>query len=92
MSQTKLSMSCRKHLPDALIIGVKSNGLSGLKAFLSEHSRIKTSGENGVWYFNRDGNYDSGTSWYLENLPCSSTTDVIIEETQSYFHGRMVIM
>ena len=83
-------MSCIKHLPNALTIGVRSNGLPELSASISENSLIKTSGE--VWYFNHNGHYDKGTPWYLENLPCASTMDVLIEETPSYFHGLMVIM
>ncbi|KAK2588024.1 hypothetical protein KPH14_004098 [Odynerus spinipes] len=73
-----------RHLPQAIIIGVRKCGTRALLEMLFLHPQIqKASGE--VHFFDRDDNYGKGLEWYRRKMPYSFRGQITIEKSPSYF-------
>ncbi|XP_012272461.1 heparan sulfate glucosamine 3-O-sulfotransferase 5 [Orussus abietinus] len=73
-----------RHLPQAIIIGVRKCGTRALLEMLFLHPQIqKAAGE--VHFFDRDDNYGKGLEWYRRKMPYSFKGQVTIEKSPSYF-------
>ncbi|XP_043474666.1 heparan sulfate glucosamine 3-O-sulfotransferase 5 [Leptopilina heterotoma] len=73
-----------RHLPQAIIIGVRKCGTRALLEMLFLHPQIqKAAGE--VHFFDRDDNYSKGLEWYRRKMPYSFKGQVTIEKSPSYF-------
>ncbi|KAL2732875.1 heparan sulfate glucosamine 3-O-sulfotransferase 5-like, partial [Vespula maculifrons] len=73
-----------RHLPQAIIIGVRKCGTRALLEMLYLHPQIqKASGE--VHFFDRDDNYGKGLEWYRRKMPYSFKGQITIEKSPSYF-------
>ncbi|XP_034935571.1 heparan sulfate glucosamine 3-O-sulfotransferase 1 [Chelonus insularis] len=73
-----------RHLPQAIIIGVRKCGTRALLEMLFLHPQIqKAAGE--VHFFDRDENYERGLEWYRKKMPYSLKGQITIEKSPSYF-------
>ena len=73
-----------RHLPQAIIIGVRKCGTRALLEMLFLHPQIqKAAGE--VHFFDRDDNYGKGLEWYRRKMPYSFRGQITIEKSPSYF-------
>ncbi|XP_066596803.1 heparan sulfate glucosamine 3-O-sulfotransferase 5 [Prorops nasuta] len=73
-----------RHLPQAIIIGVRKCGTRALLEMLFLHPQIqKAAGE--VHFFDRDDNYAKGLEWYRKKMPYSFRGQITIEKSPSYF-------
>ncbi|KAK0174818.1 hypothetical protein PV327_010545 [Microctonus hyperodae] len=73
-----------RHLPQAIIIGVRKCGTRALLEMLFLHPQIqKAAGE--VHFFDRDENYEKGLEWYRKKMPYSLNGQITIEKSPSYF-------
>ncbi|XP_015602350.1 heparan sulfate glucosamine 3-O-sulfotransferase 1 [Cephus cinctus] len=73
-----------RHLPQAIIIGVRKCGTRALLEMLFLHPQIqKAAGE--VHFFDRDDNYSKGLEWYRRKMPYSFKGQITIEKSPSYF-------
>ncbi|KYN29663.1 Heparan sulfate glucosamine 3-O-sulfotransferase 5, partial [Trachymyrmex cornetzi] len=73
-----------RHLPQAIIIGVRKCGTRALLEMLFLHPQIqKAAGE--VHFFDRDDNYGKGLEWYRRKMPYSFKGQITIEKSPSYF-------
>jgi [heparan sulfate]-glucosamine 3-sulfotransferase 5 len=52
-----------KHLPQAIIIGVKKCGTRALLKFMSIHSAIAASSRE-IHFFDKQANFQRGLDWY----------------------------
>ncbi|XP_011308723.1 heparan sulfate glucosamine 3-O-sulfotransferase 5 isoform X2 [Fopius arisanus] len=73
-----------RHLPQAIIVGVRKCGTRALLEMLFLHPQIqKAAGE--VHFFDRDDNYEKGLEWYRKKMPYSFKGQLTIEKSPSYF-------
>lgn len=73
-----------RHLPQAIIVGVRKCGTRALLEMLFLHPQIqKAAGE--VHFFDRDDNYGKGLEWYRRKMPYSFKGQLTIEKSPSYF-------
>ncbi|XP_044584874.1 heparan sulfate glucosamine 3-O-sulfotransferase 5 [Cotesia glomerata] len=73
-----------RHLPQAIIVGVRKCGTRALLEMLFLHPQIqKAAGE--VHFFDRDDNYEKGLEWYRKKMPYSLKGQITIEKSPSYF-------
>ncbi|XP_076674399.1 heparan sulfate 3-O sulfotransferase-A isoform X2 [Andrena cerasifolii] len=73
-----------RHLPQAIIMGVRKCGTRALLEMLFLHPQIqKAAGE--VHFFDRDDNYGKGLEWYRRKMPYSFRGQITIEKSPSYF-------
>ena len=73
-----------RHLPQAIIIGVRKCGTRALLEMMFLHPQIqKAAGE--VHFFDRAENYEKGLEWYRRKMPYSFKGQVTIEKSPSYF-------
>ena len=79
---TKLVLTCRKQLPEVLVIGAPKCGTAALSQFLSYHPDISIDGKRELNFFSN--NYDLGFDWYKNNLPCSMPGQIVIERSSNY--------
>ena len=79
-----------RHLPQAIIVGVRKCGTRALLEMLFLHPQIqKAAGE--VHFFDRDDNYGKGLEWYRKKMPYSFKGQLTIEKSPSYFVTAEVI-
>ena len=83
------SKTCVKRIPDVLIVGASKCGTGALSQFLSYHPGIVIDAVAELNFFGK--NYGLGYDWYLENLPCSRSDQVLIERTAAYMYRTEVI-
>lgn len=73
----------QRHLPDALIIGVKKSGTRALLEFIRLHPDVRAAGME-VHFFDR--HYAKGLNWYRNKMPATiSNLQITMEKTPSYF-------
>ena len=78
---TTLVLTCRKQLPEVLVIGAPKCGTAALSGFLSYHPDIAIDGKRELNFFS--DNYDLGFDWYKDNLPCSTPRQIVIERSSN---------
>ena len=78
------SGSLMKRFPGAIIIGARKGGTRALINMLKLHPSIVTA-VNEVHYFDRDANFAKGVQWYINQMPYSSSSQITIEKSPSYF-------
>ncbi|EAT38321.1 AAEL009777-PA [Aedes aegypti] len=71
-----------RHLPDALIIGVKKSGTRALLEFIRLHPDVRAAGCE-VHFFDR--HYAKGLHWYRHHMPPTIEGQITMEKTPSYF-------
>lgn len=71
-----------KHLPQAIIIGVKKAGTRALLEYLRMHPDVAAPGPEPHFF---DKNYDKGLKWYRNLMPEAKKGQMTIEKTPSYF-------
>lgn len=76
-----------RHLPDALIIGVKKSGTRALLEFIRIHPDVRAAGCE-VHFFDR--HYGKGLAWYRKHMPPTIEGQVTMEKSPSYFITREV--
>ncbi|KFB49076.1 AGAP000422-PA-like protein [Anopheles sinensis] len=74
-----------RHLPDALIIGVKKSGTRALLEFIRLHPDVRAAGCE-VHFFDR--HYGKGLAWYRHHMPPTIEGQLTMEKTPSYFITR----
>uniref|UniRef100_A0A2M4BRG8 Putative heparan sulfate glucosamine 3-o-sulfotransferase 3b1 n=1 Tax=Anopheles marajoara TaxID=58244 RepID=A0A2M4BRG8_9DIPT len=74
-----------RHLPDALIIGVKKSGTRALLEFIRLHPGVRAAGCE-VHFFDR--HYNKGLAWYRQHMPPTIEGQITMEKTPSYFITR----
>ncbi|XP_035907821.1 heparan sulfate glucosamine 3-O-sulfotransferase 6 [Anopheles stephensi] len=74
-----------RHLPDALIIGVKKSGTRALLEFVRLHPDVRAAGCE-VHFFDR--HYTKGLAWYRHHMPPTIEGQITMEKTPSYFITR----
>ncbi|XP_040172508.1 heparan sulfate glucosamine 3-O-sulfotransferase 6 isoform X1 [Anopheles arabiensis] len=74
-----------RHLPDALIIGVKKSGTRALLEFVRLHPDVRAAGCE-VHFFDR--HYAKGLAWYRHHMPPTIEGQITMEKTPSYFITR----
>ena len=79
---TILAFTCRKQLPEVLVIGAPKCGTEALSRFLSYHPDIAIDGKRELNFFSN--NYDLGFDWYKDQLPCSMPGQIVIERSSNY--------
>ena len=73
----------RKRLPNVICIGAKKCGTGAFLNFIQHHSKFKTSKINEIHFY--DGvNLKNGLSWYLEQFPEATPSDLLYEKTPRY--------
>lgn len=70
--------------PSAIIIGVKKGGTKALISMLDAHPNIKAA-KGEVHFFDRITNYGEGLGWYLRRMPLTTSGELGIEKSPSYF-------
>ena len=70
--------------PQAIIIGVRKAGTRALINMLNIHPDIVSAREE-VHFFDRNENYEKGVDWYISRMPRTTSTQITIEKTPSYF-------
>lgn len=83
-SNTSLVEATRKRFPQAIIIGVRKAGTRALINMLNIHPGIVAAKEE-VHFFDRIENFKKGVNWYISRMPHTTSTQVTIEKTPSYF-------
>lgn len=76
-----------RHLPDALIIGVKKSGTRALLEFIRLHPDVRAAGCE-VHFFDR--HYAKGLHWYRNHMPSTIDGQITMEKTPSYFVTKEV--
>uniref|UniRef100_A0A182K9T7 Sulfotransferase domain-containing protein n=1 Tax=Anopheles christyi TaxID=43041 RepID=A0A182K9T7_9DIPT len=74
-----------RHLPDALIIGVKKSGTRALLEFVRLHPDVRAAGCE-VHFFDR--HYAKGLAWYRHHMPPTIEGQITMEKTPSYYITR----
>ncbi|XP_046532862.1 heparan sulfate glucosamine 3-O-sulfotransferase 3A1 [Equus quagga] len=74
-----------KHLPQAIIIGVKKGGTRALLEFLRVHPDVRAVGAEPHFF---DRSYDKGLAWYRDLMPRTLDGQITMEKTPSYFVTR----
>lgn len=85
LKQTDLQPN--RHLPDALVIGVKKCGTRALLEFIRLHPDVRAAGCE-VHYFDRF--YNKGFHWYRNHMPSTIDGQITMEKTPSYFITKEV--
>ena len=81
---TNKKPSCRKRLPNCLIIGDAKAGTYALLTFLSAHPQVVRNEKiNEYDFFSL--HYENGISWYKDKMPVSLPGQIILEKSPSYF-------
>ena len=75
-------LTCRKRLPQSLIIGAPKCGTAALANYLSFHPDVSIDKENELFFFST--NFKLGFNWYIDNLPCSQSNQLVIERSSQY--------
>lgn len=73
-----------QRFPQAIIIGVKKGGTRALIDMLKSHPQI-VSPKGEIHFFDRDEMFRKGISWYIGRMPYSTTDQITIEKSPSYF-------
>lgn len=73
-----------QRFPQAIIIGVKKGGTRALIDMLKSHPQI-VSPKGEIHFFDRDEMFKKGISWYIGRMPYSTTDQITIEKSPSYF-------
>ena len=81
-SNSTIKRECTKKLPTVLIIGAPKCGTGALSAFLRYHPYIKLYPNIELNYFSQQ--YDLGTNWYKDQMPCSYPSQLTIERSTEY--------
>lgn len=76
-----------RHLPSALIIGVKKSGTRALLEFIRLHPDVRAAGCE-VHFFDR--HYNKGLHWYRHHMPPTIEGQITMEKTPSYFITKEV--
>ena len=83
-SGDRRSQDVRQRFPQAIIIGVKKGGTRALTDMLKTHSQI-VSPKGEVHFFDRDEMFRKGVEWYIQQMPYSTSNQITIEKSPSYF-------
>ncbi|XP_008467695.3 heparan sulfate glucosamine 3-O-sulfotransferase 3A1 isoform X1 [Diaphorina citri] len=81
------NLQASRHLPDALIIGVKKSGTRALLEFIKLHPNVQAPSSE-MHFF--DKNYVRGLSWYRNQMPLTLEGQMTMEKTPSYFVTKRV--
>ena len=76
--------TCKKRLPNCIIIGVTKGGTMALLEFLTQHPQVVRNKKIFEYSFFSD-NYYKGLDWYRERMPYSLPGQIIIEKSPNYF-------
>lgn len=76
-----------RHLPDALIIGVKKSGTRAVLEFIRLHPDVRAAGCE-MHFFDR--HYSKGLHWYRHHMPPTIEGQITMEKTPSYFVTKEV--
>lgn len=76
-----------RHLPEALIIGVKKSGTRALLEFIRLHPDVRAAGCE-VHFFDR--HYMKGLLWYRHHMPATIEGQITMEKSPSYFVTKEV--
>lgn len=76
-----------RHLPDALVIGVKKSGTRALLEFIRLHPDVRAAGCE-VHFFDR--HYAKGLHWYRRHMPYTIEGQITMEKSPSYFVTKEV--
>ena len=76
------NLTCRKRLPQALIIGAPKCGTTALATYLSFHPDVSIYKDKELVFFST--NFKLGFNWYIDNLPCSQSSQLVIERSSQY--------
>ncbi|XP_043945751.1 heparan sulfate glucosamine 3-O-sulfotransferase 2 [Protopterus annectens] len=71
-----------KHLPHAIIVGVKKGGTRAVLEFIRVHPDVRAVGTEPHFF---DRNYDKGLEWYRSLMPRTLDSQITMEKTPSYF-------
>ncbi|KAL1452755.1 hypothetical protein WDU94_006955 [Cyamophila willieti] len=81
------NLQASRHLPDALIIGVKKSGTRALLEFIKLHPNVQAPSSE-MHFF--DKNYARGIKWYRNRMPLTLEGQMTMEKTPSYFVTKRV--
>ncbi|OQV12947.1 Heparan sulfate glucosamine 3-O-sulfotransferase 4 [Hypsibius exemplaris] len=81
------SLAAARHLPQAIIIGVKKGGTRALLEYIRMHPQVRAPGSE-MHFFDR--HYERGIDWYRNQMPLTTPSQITIEKTPSYFVTRDV--
>ena len=76
--------TCKKRLPNCLIIGIAKAGTYSLLKFLSAHPQVVRNEKINEYDFFSD-QYKNGINWYKDRMPFSLPGQVVLEKSPSYF-------
>ncbi|KAI2806278.1 Heparan sulfate glucosamine 3-O-sulfotransferase 5 [Blomia tropicalis] len=82
--QVTNNRSLTKRLPNCIIVGARKCGTRALLEFLDIHPQIRKVTDE-LHFFDDERKYNLGLDWYLEQMPLSLESDVVIEKTPAYF-------
>ena len=81
---TQTQDAYERKFPSAIIIGVKKGGTKALISMLNTHPNIKAA-KGEVHFFDRITNYAEGLRWYIKKMPLTTSAEMAIEKSPSYF-------
>ena len=59
----------KRKFPDFIVIGMQKCGTTALQYFLNYHPQLKSPSEGELHFFEREGNYQKGYEYYLNQMP-----------------------
>ena len=77
-----MNLTCRKRLPQALIIGAPKCGTTALATYLSFHPDVSIYKDKELAFFSTS--FKLGFNWYIDNLPCSQSSQLVMERSSQY--------
>jgi len=80
----------RRKFPDFIVIGMQKCGTTALQYFLNYHPQLKSPSEGELHFFEREGNYQKGYEYYLNQMPFASEGQFTFEKTPDYMHDPRV--
>ncbi|XP_070539082.1 heparan sulfate glucosamine 3-O-sulfotransferase 1-like [Ptychodera flava] len=72
----------KRHIPQAMIVGIKKCGTGPLRSFLNFHPSV-VARDLEVHYFDRY--YANGIDWYIQQMPPARDDQITVEKTPRYF-------
>ena len=81
---------CKKTLPKLIIVGFSKCGTAALALYLSYHPNITIDPDlrNEIKFFN--SHYDLGFDWYLQELPCTKSGNIVVDRSADYIYNAEV--
>lgn len=80
--------TCRKELPQCIIIGVMKGGTEAFSTFFALHPQVAMQFKMKATLFFTDINYEKGLDWYKKQMPCSTLGQTTIEKSPQYWESR----